>query len=166
MCTIFKDFLCTAQQLQQDTLFDVFVAFDGGCDRIAQDLECLSVSGQRANVLNVLLSQTWLLFLSKEADDSCGHDLSSEGTPCYTHVDVWRRPIDTSDFDAVAWLDAIDEIILEDDRDAAGQLAGWSTFRHLLDRDDLRVLIEAVSIFVSECITIFVPDGEGLCAIS
>ena len=80
-------------------------------------------------------------------------------------MDIWRRPINTSDFDAVTWLDAIYKIVLEDDRDAAGQLARWSTFRHLLNRDNLRVLIEAVSILVCECVTVFVPDGEGLCAI-
>ena len=142
------------------------MAFDGRRDRVAQDLECFLVPGQRANVLDVLLSQTWLLFFSKEADDSGSHDLSSEGTPCYTHVNVWCRPIDTCDFDAVAWLDAIDKIILEDDGDATGKLAWWSTFRHLLYRDDLRVLIEAVAIFMCECITIFVSDGEGLRAIS
>lgn len=80
-------------------------------------------------------------------------------------MNIWRRTINTSDFDAVTWLDAIDKIILEDDRDAARELAGWSTFRHFLDCDDLRVLIETVTIFMCECVTIFVPDGEGLCAI-
>ena len=80
-------------------------------------------------------------------------------------MNIWRRTINTSDFDAVTWLDAIDKIILEDDRDAARELAGWSTFRHFLDCDDLRVLIETVTIFMCKCVTIFVPDGEGLRAI-
>ena len=113
------------------------MTFDGRCDGVAQDIKCISILGQRANVLDVLFCQTWLLFFSKETDDSSGHNLSSEGTSGYTHEDIWRRPINTSDFDAVTWLDAIDKIILEDDRDAARELAGWSTFRHFLDCDDL-----------------------------
>ena len=80
-------------------------------------------------------------------------------------MDIWRSPINTSDFDAVTWLDAIDKVILEDDRDASRKLAGWSTFRHFLDRNDLRVLVEAVTILVCECVPILVPDRECLRAV-
>ena len=138
------------------------MTLDRGGDRSSKHIEDVLLLGHLTDVLDVLLAQTWFLFFSEETRDTSSHDLSPESASGHTHVHIGSSSVDASDFDAVTRLDAIDKVVLQDDGDTARQLAWWCALRHLLDRDDLGVLVQAVSILVHERIAILVLHREVL----
>jgi len=162
MSTILEDFLSTSKQLEQDALLHLLVTFDDWGDRGAKNIKNIFFFGELSDVFNVLLAQTWFLFFCEQANDTGGDNLSSESASGHTHVDIGSSPVDTSHFDTVARLDAIDKIVLEDHLHAPWQLARWCTFRHFLNRDDLGVFVETVAVLVSQSISVLVLHWEVL----
>lgn len=120
MSSIFKDFLCSTKKLEEKTLLNVLVTLDCWSDRGAQNIEHILLFSDLTNVLNVLLAQTWLLFFSEQTGHTRGHNLSSESASSHSHVNVRGGPVDTSHFDSVTRLDAVNEVVLQNDSHTAG----------------------------------------------
>lgn len=78
---------------------------------------------------------------------------------------IWSSTEHSSDFSSIAWLNAIDQIILQDHLHTSWKLTGWRVLWHLLNCDDLGVFVQAIAIFVSQCISILVLDWEVLTAV-
>ena len=165
MSAILEDFLCTSEKLEQNALLNKFVTLDRRSHRLAQDFENIFFLRQLPDVLDVLLAQAWLLLFSQEASDTGRYNLRPEGTASHAHVHVRGSTEDTIYFDSVTWLDAIDQIVLQNDLHAPGKLSRWRILRHLLDCHNLRVLVKAVAILVGERIAVLVLDWEMLTAI-
>ena len=162
MSAILEDFFCSSEKLEQNTLLDKLVSLDGRCNGLAENLEDIVVPGQIADVLDILFTQTRLLFFSENTCDPCSDNLGPKSSPGHAHVNVWRRSIDTSYLDTITWLHVVNQIVLKDDRHTARKLSGWGALRHLLNCDNLGVFVEAVSILVSQCVPILVTHRESL----
>ena len=165
MGSVLENFLSASQQLKQNTLLDVLVAVNRGCDGCSENIEEVPLLGKLPDILDVLLAQAWLLFLSEETHDARSYDLGSESAPCDTHVHIWSGAVNTSHLDSVTGLDAVHEVVLEDDLHAARKLTWGCALWHLLDCDHLRVLVQAVAILVRQRISVLVFDWERLTAV-
>jgi hypothetical protein len=63
---------------------------------------------------------------------------------------------DTSDLHSITRLHFVDEVIFKDDLDGARELTGWGSLGHLLNGNDLRVLVNAVAILSREGVIVLV----------
>ena len=166
MSSVLKYFLGTTQELEQDALLDKLVSLNRRSDRGTKHVKDVLLLGQLTDVLDVLLAQTWFLFFSEKTHNTCGNDLSSECAPSHAHVHIGRRAVDTCDLDAITGLDAVNKVVLQNNRHTARQLTWRCIFWHLLNRHDLRVLVQTITILVGERISVFVFDWESLSTIS
>lgn len=148
MSTIFKDFLSASKKLEQDALLNLLCSFDSWSNRGSKNVENVFLFRQFTNVLDVLLAQTGLLLFSEKTYNTSGNNLGPKGTPSHAHMHIGGCSIYTSHFNAVARFYAINQIVLEDDGHTARKLAWRRTFRHFLNRDNLRILVEAVAVLV------------------
>lgn len=118
------------------------MAFDRRCDRLTQDAEDIFVSRKLFDVLDVLLAEAWLLFLRKETLDSCCDQNTSE----FTRVTSMNDPEDARNLYSISRLDSINEIILQHHLDRSWELTCWCILWHFLNCDDLRVLVDTISV--------------------
>lgn len=108
----------TTKKLEQKRLLDLQVAMDGGCDRLAQDVEAVGIFRKFLNVLNVLVVQLRLPLFLKDAGDSSRNDISPESSWDDTvHAAVGSSPVDAGHLDTVSWLKLLDQVVLKDDLD-------------------------------------------------
>ena len=165
MRSVLKNFLCSTEKLKQDALLHVLRTFNGWCNRCTEHVKHILFLRKFTDVLDVLLAQTWLLFFSEKTCDSSGDNLSAESASCHAHVHIWSGTIDASHLNTVARLDAINQVVLQDDSHAARKLAWRRALGHLLDGDHLRVLVQTVAVLVRQRVAVLVLDREGLGAI-
>mmetsp|Transcript_24637 Transcript_24637/g.30711 ORF Transcript_24637/g.30711 Transcript_24637/m.30711 type:complete len:200 (+) Transcript_24637:1667-2266(+) len=141
------------------------MAFNSRRNRGSEHIKDVLLLGKLANVLDVLLAQTRLLFLGEQASNASGDNLSAESAASDSHVHVGCSPKNASDFDAIARLDAINKVVLQNNLDAARELTRGRTLRHFLNSHDLRVFVQAVAVLVGERISILILYRESFTAV-
>ena len=158
MSAVLKIFFGATQKLEQNCLFDVERSLDRRGNRFAKDFENILFFGEFTNGFQISLGHDGPLFLGNERLDASCDEVASDGA---VHG-VGVSSVDAAHLNTVTRLAAVDEVVLEDDLNAAGQLTSWRIFRHLLNGDRLEVLEHAVAELSGKGVAVVVLGHEAI----
>jgi len=137
--------LAPAQELQRQRLLDDAVAVYAGTDRPAEDVEYVRPLRKVADRADVVGGEDEPVRVPSEDADVVREDDRGEqaGRRALPLAGRGQRAVDAHDLHAVAGLDPVDQVVVEDQLDRPGELSHWRPLRHLLQRHGLVVLVHA-----------------------
>jgi len=161
MGAVVKILLHAREKLKGQSLLNDLVAMDGGGDTAAEDGKDVvtlangtdgpDVLGGEVEVADIPAKDLDVVDQDDGLEDARGGGLSGRRSG--------QGTVDADDLDAIAGLDAIDEVVIENELDGTGQLSHGSPLGHLLEGNGLVVLEGGQAELSLELVTLLVLGG-------
>lgn len=161
MSAVVKILLHTREELEGQRLLDDLVTVDGGGDAAAKDGKDVVALADGADGPDVLGGEVEMADIPAEDLDVVDQNdrLEEAGGGGLSGGGCGQSAVDTDDLNAIAGLDAIDEVVVQDELDGAGELTHGGPLGHLLEGDGLVVLEGGQPEFGLELVALLVLGG-------
>lgn len=161
MGAVVKILLHTREELEGQRLLDDLVTVDGGGDAAAKDGKDVVALADGADGPDVLGGEVEMADIPAEDLDVVDQNdrLEEAGGGGLSGGSCGQSAVDTDDLNAIAGLDAIDEVVVQDELDGAGELTHGGPLGHLLEGDGLVVLEGGQPEFGLELVALLVLGG-------